>query len=126
MAALMSRFEFFFWSKADFDLLMETLTQISVQQQQILNNQQQNLNRMSQTGAGIMSALDDLKTQVTDNTNLEKSAIQLIEGIAKQLEEAIANSDQEAIAALSSQLKTSATGLAAAISANTQVTPVKK
>jgi predicted RNA-binding Zn ribbon-like protein len=126
MATLMSRFEFFFWSKADFDLLMETLTQISLQQQQILNNQQQNLNRMSQTGAGIMSALDDLKTQVTENTNLERSAIQLIEGIAKQLEEAVANNDTAAIQALSSQLKTSATGLAAAISENTQVTPVKK
>jgi 3-deoxy-D-manno-octulosonic-acid transferase len=124
MAALM--FEFFFWSKADYELLMSTLTKIVSQQEQILSNQQQNLNRMSQTGADIMSAMDDLKAQVTANTNLNDSARRLIEGIAKQLDEALANHDETAIAAITEQLKAGSSGLADAIAANTQVNPLKK
>ena len=73
-----------------------------------------------------MSALDDLSAQVRENTNLENSAMRLIEGIAKQLAEAINNDDSEAIQALATQLQTSASGLAAAIAANTQVDPLKK
>jgi 3-deoxy-D-manno-octulosonic-acid transferase len=124
MAALM--FEFFFWSKADYELLMSTLTKIVSQQEQIISNQQQNLNRMSQTGADIMSAMDDLKAQVTANTNLNDSARRLIEGIAKQLDEALANHDETAIAAITEQLKAGSSGLADAIAANTQVNPLKK
>jgi len=118
----MARFDFFVWSKSDYDALMGALSQIIVQQQQIM----QSLNRASQTGAKIMTAMDDLKAQVTANTNLADSAKRLIEGIAKQLEEAIANHDDTAIAEITQQLKSGASGLADAVAANTQVNPLKK
>ena len=70
-----------------------------------------------------MSAeLDALTVQVTANTNVENSAILLIQGIAAQL---VAIKDDPAkITALSTSLKTSADALAAAITANTPATPV--
>ena len=71
-----------------------------------------------------MSALDDLKAQVEKNTSLEQSGIQLIQGIAKALEEANNSGDNAAIQVLTQQLQSSASALSAAISANTQVTPV--
>lgn len=72
-------------------------------------------------GTKTMSALDDLTTQVTANTTVEQSAITLIQGIAAQL--AAAATDPAKISALSSQLKTSADALAAAITANTPAAP---
>ena len=64
-----------------------------------------------------MSAeFDALVAQVTANTDVEASAVTLIQGIAAQL----ANSPTSAqVSALSSQLKTSADALAGAITANT-------
>ena len=65
-----------------------------------------------------MSAqLDALQAQVEQNTNLEASAVTLIEGLAAQI--AAAANDPVQIAALSAKLQTSATALAAAITANT-------
>ena len=61
--------------------------------------------------------LDALTIQVTENTNLEQSAITLIEGIAAQL--IAIKDDPVKIAALATSLKTSADNLAAAIVANT-------
>lgn len=68
-----------------------------------------------------MAALDDLTAQVTENTTLEGSAIQLIQNIAAAL--AAAGTDPAKLAALQSQLKTSADALAAAITANTPAAP---
>jgi translation elongation factor EF-Ts len=119
----MAPFEFFFWSRKDYEALMGALNQIIALQQQILSRQQQYVNQVLKQEQKVMSALDDLKTQVQENTNLERSAIALIEGIAKQLADAIEEGDTEAIAELSQQLKTSATGLAAAIAANTPQAP---
>lgn len=61
--------------------------------------------------------LEALTIQVTENTNLEQSAITLIEGIAAQL--IAIKDDPVKIAALATSLKASADNLAAAITANT-------
>jgi hypothetical protein len=67
------------------------------------------------------SALDALTAQVTENTDLEQSAILLIQGLADQI--ANAGTDPAALAALSAKLKSSADALAAAITANTPAPP---
>ena len=58
-------------------------------------------------------------SQVQENTDLEQSAVEAIQGIAEQLREALNNDDTAALQALSQQLNASAAGLAAAIAANT-------
>lgn len=64
-----------------------------------------------------MSAeFDALVAQVTANTDVEASAVALIQGIAAQLAAAPTAAQ---VSALSTQLKTSADSLAAAITANT-------
>jgi hypothetical protein len=69
-----------------------------------------------------MSAeLDALTIQVKANTDVEASAVLLIQGIATQL--AAIKDDPAKIAALSVSLKSSADSLAAAITANTPATP---
>jgi hypothetical protein len=66
-----------------------------------------------------MSAeFDALVAQVTANTDVEASAIVLIQAIAAQL---AASPTAAQVSALSTQLKTSADSLAAAIVANTPV-----
>jgi hypothetical protein len=66
----------------------------------------------------IMSQeLDDLTAQVAKNTDVEESAVLLIQGIAAQL--AAAGTDKTKLAALAASLNTSATDLAAAIAQNT-------
>jgi cell division septum initiation protein DivIVA len=65
-----------------------------------------------------MSAeLDALSAQVQENTDLEASAITLIQGIAEQLE--AAKEDPAKVQALAESLKASAANLSAAIVANT-------
>ena len=64
----------------------------------------------------------NLQAQITQNTTVEASAVTLLQGLAAQLEAAIAasnNGDSQALPALQAQLNTSATALAAAITANT-------
>lgn len=62
-----------------------------------------------------------LTAQVAQNTTVEGSAITLINGIAAQLANAIAANDPAALDALQAQLASSATALAAAVTANTPV-----
>lgn len=64
-----------------------------------------------------MADLTSLTAQVQANTQVETSAVTLIQGLADQLR-ALAN-DPVAIAALADQLKGSADALSAAIVANT-------
>lgn len=71
----------------------------------------------------IMAELDDLKAQVARNTDVEDSALLLIQGIAAKLAAAIAAGDPAALKELETQLKTSADALAAAVAANTTPTP---
>ena len=66
--------------------------------------------------------LDLLEAQVTENINLEASAIVLIEGLAAQI--AASANDPAKITALAATLKDSAGKLAAAISANTPAAPI--
>lgn len=68
----------------------------------------------------VMADLSSLQAQVQANTEVEASAVVLIQGIAAQL--AAAKTDPAAIQALSDQLKASADGLAAAVTANTSST----
>jgi len=69
----------------------------------------------------LQDELDALAAQVTENTNLENSAITLIQGLADQI--ANAADDPTEVAALSARLKSSAEALAAAITANTPQPP---
>lgn len=70
-----------------------------------------------------MSALTDLQTQVTASTSVEQSAITLIKGLAAAI--TAAGTDPVALAALTSQLNSSQAALAAALTANTPVTPAQ-
>lgn len=65
----------------------------------------------------MSAALDALKVQVERNTQVDQSAITLIEGIAQQLQEL--KDDPAAIEALSNELQASTDALSAAVSANT-------
>ena len=65
----------------------------------------------------IMGELDALTTQVSENTTVEGSAVQLLTNLAAQIT-ALKN-DPVALAALASRLKGSSDALAAAITANT-------
>jgi hypothetical protein len=73
----------------------------------------------------VMSALDDLKAEVAATVSVEQSAITLIQGIALQLQDALAASanPDPALVDLTTQLKTNADALAAAITANTPAAP---
>src|ERR1700730_483201 len=77
---------------------------------------------LSIRGEQVMSALDDLIAQVSVNTSVEASAVTLIQGIPALI--AAAGTDPAKLIALQVLLTTSATTLAAAITANTPVAPV--
>ena len=74
---------------------------------------------IQELGERVMSALTDLQAQVAQNTSVEASAVQLIQGIAQQLATAIAGGDATQLQALTASLSSTATALAAAITANT-------
>ena len=61
--------------------------------------------------------LDDLKAAVAENTALDQSAIDLINGLAAQI--LALKDDPVALAALSAEIKAKSAALAAAIQANT-------
>jgi len=65
----------------------------------------------------MAASLDALTAQVQSSTDVEQSALVLIQGIAAAL--AAAQNDPVAIAALADRLKSSADALAAAVVANT-------
>lgn len=69
----------------------------------------------------LLMTLDDLAKQVQANTDVEASAVTLIQGLAAQLK-ASAN-DPAKIQALADQLSASAAPLAAAVAANTPAAP---
>lgn len=64
-----------------------------------------------------MAQLDDLEAQVKANTDVEASAVTLIQGLAAKI--AAAGTDPAKLTALQNELKSSADSLAAAVSANT-------
>ena len=77
------------------------------------------VNQLIRKVDNAMAHLDALTAQVTKNTDVEASAVVLIQGIAKQLQDAINSGDPAQIADLQSKLSTSADTLAAAVAANT-------
>jgi hypothetical protein len=70
-----------------------------------------------------MATLAELTIQVQKTTDVEQSAIVLIQGIAQQLADAIALGDPVKIQELQTQLATSADALAAAVVAGTTPPP---
>lgn len=76
---------------------------------------------LQKQGVNLMGDVSKLTAQVTQNTSVEASAIQLIQNIAAEL--AAANGDQAQIDALTAQLNSSATALAQAITQNTPAAP---
>lgn len=73
--------------------------------------------------AMMATALETLQAQVEKNTEVEASAILLIQGIAQQLKDALAQGDPTKIAELVTALDNSAQALAAAVAANTPTMP---
>lgn len=65
----------------------------------------------------MSQSLDDLTVQVSKNTDVEASAVVLIQGIAQQLRDA--GTDPAKLQALQTSLGTSAQALADAVAANT-------
>lgn len=63
--------------------------------------------------------LDTLKAAVARNTDVENSAVTLLQGLKSKLDAAIAAGDPAALTALSTELGSSADALAAAVIANT-------
>ena len=66
-----------------------------------------------------MALLDALTAQVAKNTEVDESAIVLLQGLKAKLDEAITSGDPAAIQALSDQLGASTQKLADAVAANT-------
>jgi hypothetical protein len=75
------------------------------------------LQAISKQETKMSQQLDALTAQVTENTNVEASAVTLLQNIAAQLE--AAKTDPVKLQALKDQLQNSAAALAAAITANT-------
>jgi hypothetical protein len=73
-----------------------------------------------QTMAGELAAL---QASVARVKTVEDSAIALLQGLKAQLDAAIASGDPAALQALSDALGTDSDALAAAVTANTPVTP---
>ena len=78
-----------------------------------------------------MADLSGIKAQVESTTSVEASAAALINGFQAKLDQAIADAvaandsaDLSALTDLSSELKASSDGLAAAVAANTPAAPV--
>ena len=70
-----------------------------------------------------MAAIDDLKGEVSQNTDLTGSVVSLVNGLADQLEQALQNNDTAAVQAVVDQMRSNNQALADAVAANTQVNP---
>lgn len=74
----------------------------------------------------IMASLQDLKNQVSSNTSLLQSGIQLIQGLAKRLQDALNANDPAAIQDIVNELQQSDEQFAAALAANTPAETISK
>ena len=77
------------------------------------------LHRIIQALERIMAELDDLKAAVARETEVDESAIVLLNGLKAKLDAAIAAGDPAALKALSDSLGAESQKLADAVSANT-------
>lgn len=73
-----------------------------------------------------MSILGDLQAQVAATTDVERSALFLIEGLVSKLETALRSNDLSEVAALTAQLRDATAPLAASVAANTSAAPVEE
>lgn len=104
-------------TKAAFDRIEAHLVRIDHK----LDRAQNSLENLA-IGDLIMSAeLDALTSQVTNNTDVEASAVQLLTNIAQQIRDA--GVDRTKLTTLATNLETSRAALAAAVVANTPPTP---
>ncbi len=78
------------------------------------------LNRIEGKEDNIMKELDTLTADVAAETTVEKSAITLLQGLKAQLD--AAGTDPVKLAALSTQIESNTSALAAAVAANTPAT----
>lgn len=76
---------------------------------------------IKQEGKRLMAGIDELQTQVQANTDVEASALTLIQGLHDQL--VAAGTDPTKLAELKDKLKNSGDALAAAVAANTPAAP---
>jgi Mg2+ and Co2+ transporter CorA len=91
---------------------------------ELLQSIDQKLTRNTQTQGEMMAAIEDLQTEVSQNTDLTSSVVRLVDGLADQLEEALANNDTAAVQAVVDQMRSNNQSLADAVAANTQVNPL--
>lgn len=75
------------------------------------------LTTVSTRTGDIVTDLSALQSAVEENTSVDESAIQLLEGLADKIEEL--STDPEALAAFVGDLRSSSAGLAASVAANT-------
>jgi hypothetical protein len=71
----------------------------------------------------LMATIDNLRTEVQENTNATQAAITLLNGLKQRLDEAIASGDMTQVQALSDELSGNTDALAAAVAANTPADP---
>lgn len=85
----------------------------------------QTLQVMIEMMESMMSAIDDLKSQVEATVGAEASAVALIQGIAAELKEALANAgvSDPALTDLTKKLADSSAALGAAVAANSAPVP---
>jgi chromosome segregation ATPase len=69
----------------------------------------------------IMASLDDIELAVTENTTLDGSIVEMVNGLAAQIE--ALKTDPVKLAALATSLRASSAAITAAILANTPVEP---
>ena len=86
-----------------------------------VNFSSEQYNRIERQLEKIMAQLDDLTAQVKTNTDVEASAIVLIQGLADKIQSA--GTDAGKLQALQGELRASADALAAAVAANTASAP---
>lgn len=89
-----------------------------------LNRLEQAVQQLITKEEHTMAALSDLQAEVARNTEVDISAIALIQGLAAKIQELIdAGADPAALQALVDSLKGSSDALAAAVTANTPAQP---
>lgn len=89
----------------------------------LLESIDKKLTRTIKDQGEIMASIEELQTEVTENTDLVGSVISLVNGLADQLEAAIAANDPAAIQAVADQMRSNNQALADAVAANTPAAP---
>ncbi|SRR6266404_4126 len=81
------------------------------------------LTKLTQKVDKIMATMQELRDAVQRNTDVDDSVVTLLQGVSQQLKDAQAQNDPVAIQAVIDQLDANTQHMAAAVTANTPVTP---